>query len=38
VVYQMWLYRSVLLGLTPDHTSVTLNLRVMRLSMIPLTL
>jgi hypothetical protein len=22
VVYQMWLYRSVLLGLSPDHTSV----------------
>jgi hypothetical protein len=22
VVYQMWLYRSVLLGLSPDHPSV----------------
>jgi hypothetical protein len=24
VVYRMWLYRSVLLGLSPDHTSVPL--------------
>jgi hypothetical protein len=22
VVYQMWLYRSILLGLSPDHPSV----------------
>jgi hypothetical protein len=35
VVYQMWLYRSVLLGLPPDHPSVQANLMTMFLRMTP---